>query len=282
MPEQKILQNMSALGIRDTAYAVNTNIGGQLGLGMRAPYLDAASPLVLPPVVPIVLHVPGMYANDEKMMFVLKNLWECYSKSITGIDLEYTADTDDTPVGHDGQNMSVPKKIKRTGINPSVTFQELMGNIVWNVHRKWMTDFSDPDTNFSYIGMEGNLNIIPSDYSMSVLFIQYDLTGRPDNIIDAFIVSNIFPQTTGPLGSEKNIGDSRIIDRNITYTGIIHHNETIRQMAFDVSTAMNYHKIKYFKNAPSIQYGVEKHIDQDIRDSGIDKEIKSYLEMVAG
>lgn len=282
MAEQKILQNMSALGITDTAYVVNTNIGGQLGLGIRAPYMDAASPLVLNPVVPVVLHTPGMYAGNEKMMFILKNLVECYSKSISGIDLEYTADTDDTPVGHDGQNMSVPKKTKRTSINPSFTYQELLGNPVWNVHRKWMTDFSDPDTNFSYIGFEGNLNIVPSDYSMSVLFIQYDLTGRPDNIIDAFIVSNMFPQSTGPLGSEKNIGDSKLIERNINYTGIIHHNETIREMAREVATAMNIHKIKYFKNAPTIQYGVDKHIDQDIRDTGIDKEIKSYLEMVAG
>lgn len=282
MPDPKILQNMSALGITDTAYTVDTNIGGQLGLGMKAPNLDAASPLVLPPVVPVVLHVPGMYANDSKMMFVLKNLVECYSKSITGIDLEYTADTDETPIGHDGQNLTVPKKTKRSAVNPSITYQELMGNIVWNVHRKWMTDFSDPDTNYSYIGMDDNIQVVPSMWSMSVLFIQYDLTARPDNIVDAFIVSSMFPTTTGALGSEKNIGDSRIIERSINYTGIIHHNDTIRAMAKDVATAMNIHKIKYFKNAPTIQYGVDGHIDQDLRETGISKEIKDYLEMTGG
>ena len=277
MPVEQIFQSMTDLGIRESQWVANTNIGGQLGLGMSPANLDAAAPIVFPPVVPIVVHLPHMYDDNTTMHFIMKNMVECYSKSISGIGLNYQVDFDETPVGHDGQNVSFPKKTKRAAVNPSIEYQELIGNPFWNVHRKWITDFSDPDTNYSYIGLKETIQVIPSDYSMSILFIQFDLTGRPDNIIDAFIVSNMFPQETGDLGSEKNIAESRGIVRSVSYTGLIHHNDTIRTMAKEVAEAMNVHTIKYFKDNVTVQFGVEGHVDTAIQESGLAKEITDYL-----
>ena len=277
MPVEKIVQSMTDLGIRESQWVANTSVGGQLGLGLGPANLDAASPIVFPPVVPIVVHLPKMYDDNTNMLFIMKNMVECYSKSISGIGLNYTVDFDETPVGHDGQNMSYPKKTKRASVSPSIAYQELIGNPFWNVHRKWITDFSDPDTNYSYIGLAETLQIVPSDYSMSVLFIQFDLTARPDNIIDAFIISNMFPQETGELGSEKNIAESRGIERSVTYTGLIHHNDTIRTMAKEVAEAMNVHTIKYFKDNVTVQFGIEGHVDKGIQESGLAQEITDYL-----
>lgn len=277
MADEQVIKSMADLGITDTIYTANTDIGGQLGLGLKAPNLDAASPLVLPPVVPIVLHTPKMYDNNPKMRFLMKNMIECYSKSITGIDLNYTVEFDNTVLGHDGQELQFPKKSKRASVNPSITFQELIGNPFWNIHRKWITDFVDPDTNYAYIGMDDNLHVVPSDWSMSILFIQYDLTARPDQIIDAFIISSMFPQETGALGSEKNPSETKSIERSMSYTGIIHHNDPIRRMAKDVADVMNVHKIKYFKDAPNVQKGVQGHIDLGLQDSGLAKEITDYI-----
>lgn len=282
MADEQILKNMSSLGITDTAWVANTDLGGQLGLGLRAPNLDASAPLVLPNVVPIVIHTPTMYNDNLPMQYIMKNMVECFAKSITGIDVNYTEDFDETPVGHDGQNLSFPKKTKRAGINPNIIYQELLGNPFWNAHRKWMTDFQNPDTNVSYVGMSDELTIVPSHYSMSVLFIQYDLTHRPDNIIDAFIVSNMFPQETGALGSEKQIAEHRSIERSISYTGLLHHTNQIRLIAKEVATAMAIHTVNYWKDAPSISQGVEGHIQSNIIDTGLSKDIQVFLEQAGG
>lgn len=278
MPVEKIQQSMTDLGIRESQWVANTEVGGQVGLGIGPANLDAASPIVFPPVVPVVLHLPKMYDKNTKMLFIMKNMVECYSKSISGIDLNYTVEFDETPVGHDGQVMQFPRKSKRAAVSPSIEYQELIGNPFWNVHRMWITDFADPDTNYSYIGLDDTIQVIPSDYSMSILFIQFDLTGRPDNIIDAFIISNMFPNETGALGSEKNVAETKAISRSIQYSGLIHHNDTIRTMAKEVAEAMNVHTIKYFKDNVTVQFGVEGHVDTAIQESGLAKEITDYLE----
>lgn len=277
MASDQYLKNMSKIGVSDTAWVANTDKGGQLGLGLNAPNLDASSPIVLPPVTPIVIHLPTMYDDNPAAQFYLKNIVESHSKSISGIGLNYTMEFDDVIVGHDGQSISVPKKSKRSPVSPSITYQELLGNPIWELHRKWITDYSDPDTNFSYIGMDDELTIVPSIYSMAILFIQFDLTGRPDNIINAYIVSNMFPEETGELGSEKNIGESKTMERSINYRGLLHHTRPILDMAKEIATEMSLHTIKYYETAKSINHGVEGYIPTNFKDSGIAKEIKDYI-----
>lgn len=113
--------------------------------------------------------------------------------------------------------------------------------------------------------MSDDLTIVPSHYSMSVLFIQYDLTGRPDNIIDAFIVSKPYPQESGPLGSEKQVGEHRSIERSIAYSGLIHHTQTIRDIAKEVATAMNIHTVNYFDTAPANISGCRRPYQSEYR-----------------
>ena len=271
----QFLKNMESIGVRKEASVANLiDIGGHLGLGLSAANMDSATPLVLPSLSAFVIATPVMYNNNPHMKAVIKNMMECHSKSITGVSPNYTGEVSDTPIGFDSQTLQYPTQVKRAPVSPSITYQELRGNIIWNIHRTWMTDTRDPDTGYSFIGMEDDLPFASSTYTVSMLFIQNDITGRPDQMIDSWIVTNMWPTETGDLGSEKTTGEAKGMERSISYTGLLHHTDKTREIGYKVSQAMNIHKVKYMRmqKAP---YGYDG-IDKTLTDLGIQRDIKEF------
>lgn len=234
-----------ALGGSTTQLA-NIREGAQLGYGVNLPMLDAATPQVFPPTVCLVLTAPQMYAENMEMVFLLKALIESHSKTITGIDFGYTLNTDEGPAGHDGQTIKVPTKTRRSDINPSITFNELTGNLVWRVMRKWVFDTQHPDT---YYGRTVGTNPRGSStYSMSMLAIQFDPSGLAENILGAAYITNMFPTDIGQFGMEKNVGQARAMERTIQFAGLVMENEAVYEMArlvaANISAAMvNYNNL---------------------------------------
>lgn len=252
--ERLLLENVIHLGVPETSKAGNLNIGNQLGMGIQIPTLDAATPLVFPPAVVVVLQTPTMYDSKPEIGKMMKNIMECHAKSVSGIDFGYTLETADTPVGHDGQVMAVPTKTKRSAVNPTFTFTEVTGNLVWNLFRQWIWDIQHPDTNASFAEME-LYDRVPGDstkyvytmstYALSMLVIQFDPTMVPANIIDAAFYTNMFPTATGDLGLERTIATSKTMERSISFTGIVQHNTHVRRIAREVATALNLRRAQY-------------------------------------
>lgn len=273
-----IVRNMTYLGATNPkTWITNPKKGGQLGLGSNAPNLDASAPLLLIPVTPVVIHLPTMYDDNVDMQIFMKTMVECHSKSITNISPNYQADFDDVLIGHDGQSLSVPKGVKRSPVSPNITYQDVIGAGIWFGHRTWLTDTRDPDTGFSFIGMNNDLALVPSVWSMATLFIQHDPTGRPDNILNAWVIGCMFPEETGEFGSEKNIGESKTMERSIGYKGILFESKPILEMAKEIATEMQLHTIKYFNDSKPINAGVDGYIQSSYKNSGVAKEIEDYL-----
>lgn len=235
-------------------YSITQAIGnGQLGVGVKAPALDVATPLVLPPAVIVVLQVPAMYdANTDghplsAMGSAIKDIFESHAKAVSNIDIEYTLDANigELPL-HDGQTFSAPGKTKRNAVTPSFTFTEVTGNLYWNIIRKWITDINNPDT----YAIGANVHITGgwtmSAYSMTIAVIQPDVTGRPDRIIDASIICNMFPQGTGGLGAERTIAQMKAGgDRAITFSGIIQHNAYTKQLGRLIMEKLAMHTLDF-------------------------------------
>lgn len=247
--QDALLNNVTQLGTAGRTGVANMIRGGQLGTGIRFPNIDAASPLVFNPAVIVVTHVPAMWNEYPKLQEMLKSLVETHAKSITGIDFGYQMETADTIVGHDGQTQKVPTRSTRTQISPSMTFQEISGNLVWNLFRMWISDMQHPDTNFSKLSAQIDGGVIPpwlmSSYSMSMVAIQFDPTGLPDRIIDAAFYTNLFPTDTTELGIQRTLGTSEIKERTIPFTGIVQHNENTRELGYHIAKMLNLHKIAY-------------------------------------
>ena len=269
-----LLFNAGRLGTLPTDTVANIAVGGQLGLGSHLVNIDAATPLIMPPIVPIVMHMPTMFANIQYYAEVLKALVERHAKTIDGIDFGYTLETEATPSGHDGQTLKIPTNARRGEVSPSMVFSELNGMLVWNFFKNWMHMIKSPDTQAATLGgLTTNSSTIPpqtlSVFSMDVMFIQYDTTLRPENILDGYMIAGMYPTDIGQGGFKREIGQSTMPERTIAFTGIVQHNDATKQKAIDIAQLLALHSVNYRKAEP-----VVASIESQLAQQGVQLEVQ--------
>ena len=263
------------IGAASYTKIANIQEGGQLGAGPRILQLDAATPLIFNPAIIVLLSAPTMWSNNAVAKKTLKALFELHAKSVSGIGFGYTLNFAESLVGHDGQNMSMPTNSQRTAVNPSFTWVEGPGQIVWNLHYKWITDIQHPDTQVSRLSATLNANTIPawllSTVSASFMAIQPDPTGLPDRIIDAAVYTGVIPTETGDNGMKRDINSAEAPERTISYRAIVQHNDNTRELGRIVMQSLNAHK-------PDFQRATTySGIESSISDLGMSKEVEDAL-----
>lgn len=289
------IDQVGAVTFDNTKYpsqVANVIDGAQLGMGVQITRLDAATPLVFNPAVLVVTQTPSMWDNFPYAQKMLKSLVEQHAKSVSGIDVSYTLETATTPVGWDGQELKVPTRATRAAVDPSFTWQELTGNLVWNFIRKWIFDIQHPDTNASLMSAVigdnstgstngASSNIIKpwlmSSFSMSMLAIQFDPTMRPENVIDGFYYTCMFPTATGDFGLERTHGTTKAMERSVPFTGLVQHNDNTKWLAQEVATLLQFHKVNYNKAIAgpgiSVQTIKSNFPNESSNGDGVEKEI---------
>lgn len=245
-----LVYNAGRIASTSAAPIGNLVKGAQLGLGPNIVNIDAAAPLTLMPVYPVLVHSPTMFAAMPHMDAILKAMVERHAKAIDGIDLEYTLETAEHPVGSDGQNLQVPTNAKRTPPSPNFTWGEVKGNLIWNFIRTWIGMIKSADTQASTMGGIVALNEAlppqtPSYYSMDVMFLQMDPTLRPENMIDAWFITNMFPTGTSPAGYKRQVGQTDSPDRTIPFTGLIQHNDNTREVGRAMAQVLSLNTVDF-------------------------------------
>lgn len=225
---------------------LNIQQGGQLGIGPRVVSMDGGTPLALNCCHVYVLQMPKFWDRFPATQAAYKSMIELNATSIDGIDLNYTLEFSDVEAGHDGQMASMPIKTKRSPVNPSVTVNEVGGNLFWNLNYLWLKHISHPDTCASLLSAIFDEREVPdwvwSTFSMSWLVIQPDPTGLPDRMVEAAVITNIIPQETGNLGMKRAIGQGEVAKRTVSYKGQITHSESTRELGRLVMNAIKAHK----------------------------------------
>ena len=273
---------ISELDERYPGRAANIIDGGQLGTGIQITRLDAATPLVFNPAVLVVTQTPAMWDPYPYAQKMLKSLVEVHAKGVTGLDVSYTLETATTPVGWDGQEMKVPTRTTRAAVDPSFTWQEVTGNLVWNFMRKWIFDIQHPDTNASLMSatLDANQTMPPflmSSFSMSMMAIQFDPTMLPENIIDGMYYTCMFPTSTGDFGLERTHGTTKVMDRTIQFTALVQHNENTKWLAQEMATILQFHKVNYNK-AIAGPGGSAQDIQSRYGGAGVNNELQHVLQ----
>ena len=87
-----LLNNIANISNNQSATINDITKGGQLGIGPRLANIDAATPLVFAPAIPIITHIPTMFDKVENMGSILKSLVERHTKTITNVDFGYEMD----------------------------------------------------------------------------------------------------------------------------------------------------------------------------------------------
>lgn len=271
-----LITNAGQIGATESSTIADIVNSAQLGYGPNLPQIDGATPLVMSPIVPIVTHIPTMFAGVTYAPDILKALVERHAKEISGIDFGYNLESTGTPVGNDGQELFMPTNSKRSQVEPTFTWQEITGNLVWNFMKNWIQMIKHPDTQASSLTAIDLGNpmspMLMSFFSMDVLFIQFDPTFRPENIIDAFFVTNMFPTETGMFGAKKQIGRSDMIDRAIQFKGVLQHNRNTKTAGQIIADALGLHRSNYDFAVP-----ITTAIDPNIQGMGLDYQTQENL-----
>ncbi len=243
--------NLGIVPSDDYAMTIPKAVGnGHLGIGTNAPMLDVATPLVLPPAIIVVLQTPYMFTdangNPTAVAQAIKDMWESWPKQIQGIDLQYNNEPlGQSIIGADTQTISAPGKTTRQAVNPSISMTEINGNFFWSLIKYWICCMNDPDTHAigPNVTVHGGWSM--SDYSMTFMAIQPDVTGRPDRIIDAAVYCNVFPQGTNELGMERQVGQMKPMERTFQFQAIVQHNATTKQLGKLVLDKLKLHTLDF-------------------------------------
>lgn len=269
---EQFLNNKTVFGTPKDVPVANLLEGSQLGVGYQAKYFDASTPLVFPPAAIIVLQTPQMWKDIPELGYWLKVMMECHAKDVSGIDFSYNLASQGQPVGHDGQEMATPTKATRSAVSPTFVYPEVGGNLIWNFHRRWITDIQNPDTNASMEFLDTPVPYSMSQYAATFMAIQFDPSSHHTMITDAMVYTNVYPQSTTDLGAQRQIGQSKIMERSITYNGYLIHNNQTRELGRTIAAEMDIRRAKYLY-APANVDG----IDGKIADAGIGKDIEAIL-----
>ena len=263
-----LITNAGQIGAVDSDTIADIQYGAQLGYGPNLPQIDGATPLTLSPAVIVVTHVPTMFANVPNAPQVLKNLVERHAKEVTGIEFGLQLDHASTPIGQDGQELSMPTNSKRTPVTPTFTWPELQGNAVWNFIKTWIEFIRHPDTQASVLAAT-NLDstmypMLMSSFTMTIMVIQFDSTMRPENIIDGYFITNMWPQETGLNGTKRINGHTEMPERQIAFHGVLQHNRNTKTAAQIIAAALKLHEANF-----DIAVPVAVAIDANIDDMGL-------------
>lgn len=260
---------------------VNIIRGAQYGQGPNIMALDGATPNVLNACYLVVIQMPQMWVrtNQTNIVNVWRTLLEIGAKNVDGIDFGYQLEVTDTLVSHDGQNAGMPTVSRRTQINPTFTWPEYYGNLVWNATQKWIMDIQHPDTQVSNLTGEGySEEDIPawlySTFSASMCVIQPDPLGIPDRIQDAYFVCNLFPTETGMGGFKRTINNAETPERSVPFRGLVQHNANTRTLGLLIAKSLNAHRINWqfatTATAPNVGsgdfVGIDKQVYEALRD----------------
>ena len=273
-----IIANGGSFGSTASSPIANIVDGGQLGFGPILPNLDANTPPVYLPLQLVVTHVPTFFNYIPNGTAIFKALFETHLVSLEGLDINYSMDTDGTPVGRDGQQQMVPTRQQRSQITPTALWPEKIGNAIWNFGRMWFNAMHDIDTQASsFAGIIPSGTALPpmvaSMFAADILLIQYDSTYRPENILDAIYLTNFFPTEIGSPGYTLNATETHRPDRNFTFSCVVQHNNNTVAVGKAVAALLNLHQVNFQDALP-----VAQSVEAALQDEGIAYTAANYLD----
>lgn len=237
------------MGTSDNSYIGNLIDGAQFGFAAHPEYIDGGTPLIMPPVIPIMVRSPGMMASLPQMLQMLKAMVERMPINIDGVDFTPSLETTTIPASPNGQMLTMPTNMRVEQTSPVWEIPEMNGMCVFQTFFSWMNMIRDTGTNastLSDIAAYLNATTIPphvmSTFTMDVLMLQFDMTYHPDNLIDAYILSSMFPTSIGSAGYKRTYGENAPQTRSINFASVLIRDRNTKVIGQRIARVLNLHK----------------------------------------
>ena len=249
--------------------------GAQLGIGPRLAYIDSVTPQVFPNAIIIVTHTPTMFDNVPYAKEVLCTLLEKGAKTVDGISPNMSiAELD----GFKLQNKQTTKMPGTTGyddMNPSFTFQEVVGNFVYRFFETWLKWMCHPETGYSQLSSIFVNETIPpfvySYFTCDFMVIQPDITLQPENIIDGFFITCAWPKSPGgEIGIKREIGfDGETKERSVEFNCIMQRSSNTFKVAQTILDILQMHRLNFDLAKP-----ITTQIEDKLKETGVTKTLE--------
>ena len=243
--QERFLNGRAAqLGLQNKA--LDPTYGGQLGYGPDLRYWVNNANQKQMNGIPILIEAPRAFQqmnNPEKRVEILRAMIELHPRSIEGFDATMNVDTDGTPVSGDGQQQQEFVNVTRAVSAPTITWDEKYGRPIGLTLEDWVSQLmADPATKVANImTLDGPrpTDMLPDNYSMTMLFIEPDPTMR--FVIKAFLSTNMFPiGKIADYSARRDITQSmNLVQYNQQFSALTQVGAGVNQLAQSVLEGIN-------------------------------------------
>jgi hypothetical protein len=244
-------------GSSSDAWISNVVGTGQHGFGPNIPSIDAATPLVILPCQAVVVSTPKIFKLVDGGEKIFKAIIEECVTTWDGLDSSLSLDSDGMNVGRDSQQLMAPTRSNRSQITPSATIPERLGNPIFNLFEWWVKMVSDPDTQAASMA-----SLVPSGtalppltmswFAADIMYLMYDRTYRPENLIRAQLCTNMVPSDIGAPGWNGNLTEVTRPDRQISFTTLMQDGPNVTARGKQIAQALKLHEVDFQKALPGV------------------------------
>lgn len=239
--------------------ALDPKYGGQQGWAPNVAQFVSNQAHKSSQLICVMIEAPNFFKyvkGGQKYIETLKAVMEVHSMSITGFTETLTVDTDQHAVGGAGAMQQEVVNVTREQPTPTHAFVDKYGRPIQKLLEFWIRyGLMDPDSKHPLAPIVGDNSIQdmgPDMYSMTCLYFEPNVTFTGIN--RAWLVTNMYPTTTGDSNSERNLtSGSTILNLDIPFTGLAQVGYGVNKLALkilrDIRTlnADNYYREAFAK-----------------------------------
>lgn len=215
-----------AYGQGSTQPMLDLTYGGQQGFAPDLKEWVSNAAYVRRNVFCLLLEAPKAFEklpNPEIWVRSLRALVELHPRTINGLNAGLTVETVDTPVGGGGEVQEEVSNVTQARSQPVMEFDEKYGMPIQNLLRNWITfALMDPNSKVANVGTLGTnapTDMLPDQYSASMIFIEADPTHR--KVVKSWLCTNMFPKGTGDIIGSRDLTTAMSLQQlSIEFTAI--------------------------------------------------------------
>lgn len=176
-------------------------------------------------IIALLIEAPAffqMLSDSNIWTSTLRAMVELHPRTIEGLNMTLTVDTQGTPVGGAGEEQDEVINVTRQRSNPIFTYNDKYGRPFQRFLEYWITyGLMDPASKVANIGTLANYptDMLPDRYAMTCLFIEPDPTHR--KVMKSWLCTNMFPKGTGDITGRRDLTSAMALpDLSVDFTAL--------------------------------------------------------------
>lgn len=251
----QVLIKSESYGASASTPAVNLAYGGQNGYTPVLQEWVSNSQYVRKNLIVMLLEAPKIFQylpNPDKWVQALRSLVELHPVRVEGLNAGLTVEFGEVPVGGAGEMMRAPTNTTRARTDVTFTYSsDLYGRPIQIFLENYIRyGIMDPETKTALAGTIDNYpgDMLADMFTFSAIFFEPTVDGR--KVHQAWLVTNMFPVTTGDIKGARDLNSASSVDElSINVGGIAQYGMGPVKLAQKLLDQVAFNKANPFFNS---------------------------------